>query len=526
MDNFCKKLFSWQLAVFCTLLIVGCSGPEEIPLPVIHDPPPEGPPYTDPIGHIPSANDQWIGTHLQTSVGITLFGSDVENQALSYSVTSNPAHGTLSEQSGANVTYVPAAGFVGQDSFTFRVNDGHSDSLDGTVNIIVTSPCTPAQENAVPYSGSGTEGDPFLICSATQMVAIGHEDQRLLEHWRKSFRLMNNISLAAYTGTQFNIIGTFGGTFDGNGFVISNFSYTDPTKEGVGLFGSIYWYATVKNLRMSNVQVKGSLLVGSLAGASAGLIQNVYVEGRVAGSIFANKYYVGGLVGLNTGTITNAQAFTAVVGRQKVGGLVGENTPTGEPGIISNSFAAGSVTGYIYVGGLVGFNQGTVTQSHAIATVDTDSVGGGLVGKSTGDITRSFATGGVTSVAYAGGLVGINQKTISYCYATGDVFGSETVGGLVGYQDDLSAYPISYSYAKGRVTGTTGVGGLIGVAAPKVRDDAALDSFWNIETSEQSTSAGGTPVGKTTTEMQSVSTYSSWDSNIWLIQTQAYPTLK
>jgi hypothetical protein len=46
--------------------------------------------------------------------------------------------------------------------------------------------------------------------------------------WDKHFKLMSDIDLGAYTGTQFNIIGSiqsFTGTFDGNGHTISNFTY-------------------------------------------------------------------------------------------------------------------------------------------------------------------------------------------------------------------------------------------------------------------------------------------------------------
>ena len=69
--------------------------------------------------------------------------------------------------------------------------------------------------------GSGEPNNPYLIYTAKQMNEIGlHE-----EDWDRHFKLMADIDLAAYTGTDFNIIGyyvrnrdkiAFTGVFDGN----------------------------------------------------------------------------------------------------------------------------------------------------------------------------------------------------------------------------------------------------------------------------------------------------------------------
>ena len=52
--------------------------------------------------------------------------------------------------------------------------------------------------------GTGTESDPFQICTAEQMNEIGLQVNE--DDWDKHFKLMADIDLAAYTGTQFNII--------------------------------------------------------------------------------------------------------------------------------------------------------------------------------------------------------------------------------------------------------------------------------------------------------------------------------
>ena len=141
------------------------------------------------------------------------------------------------------------------------------------------------------------------------------------------------------------------------------------------------------------------------------------------------------------------------------------------------------VTGYGEVGGLVGQNQGTVSKSYASGSVTGgESEVGGLVGKNGADEG--------------------NAGTINDCYSTCSVTGHGNVGGLVGY----NMYAVSSSYSTGNVTGYEGVGGLVGAGYGTV-----TNSFWDTETSGQSTSAGGT--GKTTAEMQDISTFSgaTWD---------------
>jgi hypothetical protein len=53
--------------------------------------------------------------------------------------------------------------------------------------------------------GTGESNDPYLIYTAEQMNEIGlHE-----EDWDKHFKLMVDIDLSAFTGTDYNIIGYY-----------------------------------------------------------------------------------------------------------------------------------------------------------------------------------------------------------------------------------------------------------------------------------------------------------------------------
>jgi hypothetical protein len=245
--------------------------------------------------------------------------------------------------------------------------------------------------------------------------------------------------------------------------------------------------------------------------------------------------YVGGLVGYNGGTISNSYALGSVNGSSSVGGLVGA---TYGGSTINNSYATGSVTGSTYSGGLVGRNSnGTITNSYASGSVSGQEYVGGLVGSSKyGTISGSYASGPVVSGSIsgfsdAGGLVGFAKYgTISNSYATGSVHGSGViVGGLVG---DNNEGAISNSYAAGSVSGSGWVGGLVGLNFGTVSS-----SFWDVTTSGQTLSAGGT--GMTTANMQNQANFTSatsangnvnpnWDfTNTWVMYSgYTYPLLR
>ena len=84
---------------------------------------------------VPVADDQVRSTAVGAPVAITLTATDANpGDTLTYSVASSPSHGTLSGVE-PNLTYTPAAGYVGTDSFTFEVDDGNGASDTGTVTI-------------------------------------------------------------------------------------------------------------------------------------------------------------------------------------------------------------------------------------------------------------------------------------------------------------------------------------------------------------------------------------------------------
>jgi VCBS repeat-containing protein len=132
-----------------------------------------------PVNDAPAANNQSVTTAEDTDLAITLTGSDVDGDALTYGVVTQPANGTLSGDA-PNLTYKPNANYNGPDSFTFKVNDGALDSAAATVSITVTAVNDAPVANAqavttdedtpvvITLTGSDIENSPLTFIVVTQ----------------------------------------------------------------------------------------------------------------------------------------------------------------------------------------------------------------------------------------------------------------------------------------------------------------------------------------------------------------------
>ena len=88
------------------------------------------------VNDAPIALDITTSTNEDTSVDVTLDGSDVDGDSLTYSIVSDVSNGTTS-LSGFTVTYTPSANYNGNDTFTYKANDGTLDSNTASVTITV-----------------------------------------------------------------------------------------------------------------------------------------------------------------------------------------------------------------------------------------------------------------------------------------------------------------------------------------------------------------------------------------------------
>ncbi len=109
----------------------------------------------------PVAEDQEVMLDENTFIDIRLTATDPELDGLTFEIISPPAKGDLTG-TPPDVTYTPDLDFFGPDSFTFKANDGESDSNIATVSIevgLVNGP--PVADAGGPYIG--VEGTTFTL---------------------------------------------------------------------------------------------------------------------------------------------------------------------------------------------------------------------------------------------------------------------------------------------------------------------------------------------------------------------------
>ena len=347
----------------------------------------------------------------------------------------------------------------------------HTWSMDGGYPYLQQRSDAPIA--VAPSVGDGSETSPYEISNLSELYWITQDTARWSLHYEQTADI-DAIQTGALTYGWVQIGGdhrSFTGSYDGQGFTIDNLYINRGNEKNIGLFGKTI-DATIKNIHLTHVEICGNENVGSLGG----YIYNSQVDAcSSSGSVNGYKD-VGGLIGQTSMSLISYCSSSGTVkgSSTRVGGLVGQNY---NASIISKCYSTASATSNSsYVGGLIGYN--------------TES-----------SINNSYAMGSAHGYEYIGGLVGRISSTcsVSNCYSTGAVtgFGSYTLRkGLIG--DRISGGTVS-------------------------------NSFWDKETSGQTSSDGGT--GKTTVEMKTQSTFENagWDFvSTWLIDNSInlnYPAL-
>lgn len=198
-----------------------------------------------------------------------------------------------------------------------------------------------------------------------------------------------------------------------------------------------------------------------------GTIESVTVSAKILPG--GTKSRVGGIVGVNRGTVETCTFTGTVRGSSYVGGIAGVN---GQTGTITSCRAAGIVEGADTVGGIAGKNDGCITNCENRAAVDTaaeiEKAGeetelgsdistaienlsmengeerirksdrtdiGGIVGRQSGILQgcKNYGTVGYPHIGYnVGGIAGRQSGYLIGCENHGDVRGRKDVGGIVG----------------------------------------------------------------------------------------------
>lgn len=98
---------------------------------------PGGSSNTAPVAMADSYSTNQGATLVIPAAGILSNDSDAESNLLSAVLLSDPVHGNLALNPNGSFSYTPTSGYSGEDSFTYRANDGSLDSNIVTVSLTV-----------------------------------------------------------------------------------------------------------------------------------------------------------------------------------------------------------------------------------------------------------------------------------------------------------------------------------------------------------------------------------------------------
>jgi hypothetical protein len=246
--------------------------------------------------------------------------------------------------------------------------------------------------------GSGTSGDPYRVSTLEHLYWISYQTNRAITvFYGTSFVQMNNIDASAtsgWSGGGFPPINLFEGSYEGNGYTISNLYINMTSNMYVGLFGTVQW-GVVKHLGIVNANISGGADVGALAGRFMNsTIRACYSSGSVSGT-----FELGGLVGKmqdmsgNKSTMDSCSSSCTVTvitssvstSYTDIGGLIGLCATSNMTECSASGNVTCSYTGS-NLGGLVGRSyQGSIVSCHSTGTVSasTSSSVGGLINPST-----------------------------------------------------------------------------------------------------------------------------------------------
>lgn len=358
-------------------------------------------------------------------------------------------------------------------------------------------------------SGLGTLLDPYVIWDVNDLQDMNLD---LTAYYELGQDIDAAVTVGWNGGLGFDPIGNhpvpaFVGHFDGKGYKITDLVINRPLEDFVGLFGYTAGVGgEIKNVGLEDVDITGG------------------------------NYSVAGLVGFNDDFrditdcwVTGSVTFDCSAGYAALcAGFVGYSD-----GVISDCYFNGTFTNVDAVGrrnrqngGFIGLEGGgTITRCWSGGTIimtgvdgsETEELGGFAGLCSGGSITRCFSTMDISiesdGVWGIGGFIGDNDGTVQDCYARGDVVATiiagpttydniDYVAGFVGYNGDTIGNCYSTGLVSATATTTSYVGGFCGEDGGTV-----TDCFWDIDTSGQAASDGGT--GELTVDMKLAITFTA-----------------
>ncbi len=308
--------------------------------------------------------------------------------------------------------------------------------------------------NAFEWQRKGSESNPIEIRNTSDLELIRNNPDL-------HYKLLNDLTLSDYSlGEGWKPIEKFSGTLDGGGHTISSLTINRPTTNNIGFFSELTSGSKISNLKIDLASISGKDYVGTLAGISAGEINNVEI---LNGSLVGTGSNTGGLVGSQkNGIISNCIVkIDSINSIDSIGGITG----TMHGGVLEKSGAKISIVGNEKIGGAIGSILANDLIQIEEVMADTNIKGnkdlGGLIGSAQLltdnklSIKNSYCKGIVDGVeSNFGGFIGymsvISQGAyieFSSLYTTLDILNKvDTAGGFIGYTNIPVTTSLSSSY--------------------------------------------------------------------------------
>ena len=301
-----------------------------------------------------------------------------------------------------------------------------------------------------PAFAQAPQNDSLTISSAEGFIDFAKSCS--LDKWShgKTIRLTADIDLS---GADFTPVPIFGGTFDGGGHTVSGMRI-DEAGSHQGLFRYLEKSAVVKDLNVIGVIVPSG-----------------------------SRSEIGGIVGVNAGTIRNCTFRGTVRGESAVGGIVGVN---GETGSIIECSVSGTIIGKSAAGGIAGRSEGALLKC-------TNSAGINLTSPDNSENTIEFDPESyinpddgdepdlLNSYTDSGGIVGYTSGIVQSCDNTGNVgypHVGYNIGGIAGRQSGYLAGCTN----SGTINGRKDVGGIVGQSEPYLSLDPGREILEELRT--------------------------------------------
>ena len=220
----------------------------------------------------------------------------------------------------------------------------------------------------------------------------------------------------------------FTGTFDGNGYTISNLFVDVKDQGGVGLFGAVH-NATFKNFTLVNVFVKAVESEDNPANTSGAEGKKEYIAGGHIGAVAGYDAKAGNIVfdNVHVEGLIKIESETRAAQGQRVGGIFGGRASSKISfNNVSVKGTEGSyIKGYCSTAGVVGHTQESATFNDVHTDIDVYAV--------------TFGAGGIAGIAR-------QSSTFTNCSSAGDIT-------LDASKTQLSSYSANYPFRVGGIAG-------------------------------------------------------------------------